>query len=160
MQENDIVEKLNNIVLRIRDFPDFFKVCVQNNNDVAGYFLSQFNCKGLPDEFISFMTVLDGLHTELFTVFSISDEGSSVSLKFDEYSNKQATNNYLKNISTKLNLFFFACDNSGGRYAFNADGKDDKVYYINSNKPDVVVIHNSFFALLNDKINLYISKKI
>ena len=161
MQENEIIEKLNLIISKLKDFPDLFKLRLQNNTNIPQYF-GNFKCSYLPADFMSFMSILDGLNTEIFTVFSIEDDNNQIVMKFEDYSTEEKINNYLNsfNLRTNAKLFFFAADNVGGRYAFKTDIQDNTVYYINTSSPDMVLMHNSFLDLVNDKINEYISKKI
>ncbi len=161
MQENKINEKVNLIISKLRDFSDLFKLRLQNNSNILQQF-KNYKCSYLPVDFINFMSVLDGLNTEIFTIFSIEDDNNQLVMNFKDYSTEEKINNYLNSFNGKTNarLFFFAADNVGGRYAFKTDVQDDKVYYINISSPNMALIHNSFLDLLNDKINEYISKKI
>lgn len=161
MQEKESVEKLNLVLSRLKDFPDLFKLNLQNNKDIVQYF-GNYKCSHLPADFMSFMSILDGLNTEIFTIFSIEDNDNQIVMKFEDYSTEEKINNYLNscNIRTNSKLFFFAADNVGGRYGFKKTIQDNIVYYINPSSPNMVVMHNSFLDLVNDKINEYISKKI
>ncbi len=162
MQENDIIEKLNKIITRLKEFPDFFRLKSQKHENCNTYFSSTFGCKYLPIDFLTFMKILDGLHTEIFTIFSIEQDNESFVMKYDEYSTDNVVNSYFQqfNLRTNSKLFFFASDNVGGRYAFKTDVQDNKVYYLNATQPDMIIMHNSFLDLVYDTINQYIAKKI
>lgn len=161
MQENKVIEKFELITPKLKDFPDLFNLREQKNKDVVQYF-ERFKCRYLPTDFISFMSILDGLNTEIFTIFSIGDSENQIDMKYEDYSTEEKIADYLNalNLRTTAKLFFFAADNIGGRYAFKTNIQDDSVYYINASSSNMVVVYDSFLDLVNDKINEYISKKI
>lgn len=161
MEDKEIIEKTARAVNRMKQFPDLFRLRVQRNRNSKQYF-ENFNCLYLPEDFLDFMSVLDGLSTEIFTVFSIGDCDGQIIKKFDEYSNPVEVKRYLESCNLKMNpkLFFFASDNVGGRYAFKTDIKEDAVYYLNAINPDAQLTYNSFLDLLNDKIEEYILKRV
>ena len=160
MQENETNERLDLIISKLKEYPDLFKLRFQNDSNILQHF-TDYKCSYLPVDFIRFMSVLDGLNTEIFTIFSVEDDDNQIVMTFKDYSTEEKTTSYLNsfNGTTNARLFFFAADNVGGRYAFKTDIQDNKVYYINTSSPNMVLIHDSFLDLVEDKINEYINKK-
>ena len=161
--ENEINNSLNEIMSKLNSLPDLFVVNKQNCADVQAYFKTNFNCEQLPQEFLEFMKILDGLQTDIFTIFSINDKDKeNFVMKFEDYSKEEDVENYCSNLKkkTKSKLFFFGCDNLGGRFAFKIDNNDNSVYYLNRIKLNQILIYDSFLGLLNDKIEEIIDKKI
>ena len=152
--------KLDEIISKLKKYPNLFRLREQENKNVSQYF-STFNQKYLPNDFIEYMNIFDGLSTEIFTIFSINDSDEEIILTFNEYSSKDITKNYLKYVNFKdnSNIFFFACDNKLGRYYFRTDEQDSAVYYMNFNTPSMFEKYDSFLDLLNIKIDEYISIK-
>lgn len=160
---NEINNSLNEIVDKLNSLPDLFMLNKQNCADVQAYFKTNFNCQHLPQEFLEFMQNLDGLQTETFTIFSLNDnDKENFVMKFEDYSTEKDVQNYCSNLKkkTKSKLFFFGCDNLGGRFAFKTNNKDNSVYYLNRSKPNQILIYNSFLGLLNDQIEEFINRKI
>lgn len=160
---NKINNSLNEIMSKLNSLPSLFVLNKQNCVDVQAYFKTNFNCPQLPQEFLEFMKILDGLQTETFTIFSINDnDKENFVMKFEDYSQEKDVENYCSNLKkkTKSKLFFFGCDNLGGRFAFKTDSNDNSVYYLNKSKPNQILIYDSFLGLLNDQIEEIIDKKI
>jgi hypothetical protein len=160
MDKDKIMEKLNMVMEKLKNYPNLFELDEQKNKDIISYFKDTMNCTYLPYDFIQFMNIIDGLHTEIFTIFSI-EEKPSLEMKFIDYSNEEFVSNYLKSFKTKIDskLLFFAFDNVNGFYAFKKDIQDSNVYYFNPRNLDIVINYNSFLDLVYDKIIEYISKK-
>ena len=49
-------------------------------------------------------------------------------------------------------LFFFASDNSGGKFAFKTDVEDNQVYYLPNFPLDQIIVYDSFINLVKQKI--------
>lgn len=159
---NEINDSLNEIMSKLNSLPDLFVLNKQNCADVQAYFKTNFDCQQLPQEFLEFMKILDGLQIETFTIFSINDKDKkNFVMKFEDYSKEKDVENYCSkmNKKTKSKLFFFGCDNSGGRFAFKTNN-DNSVYYLNRSKPNQILIYDSFLSLLNNQIEEFIDKKI
>lgn len=155
--------KVIEVVNRILDFPDLFKVNKQNHQDVREYFKSRFSCSHLPSDFISFMEIIDGIQIGNFRIFSISDDKKSdLVLKYEDFSAPEVIYEYSEPFEVEIdksNLFFFASDKSNSRYGFILNNTD-KVYYLNPDNLATVIEFSSFIDLLSAKVEDYIEENI
>ena len=150
---------LEQCIQKMIKFPDIFKLCKQNNSDVFRYFKENFDCKYLPEDFLRFISIFDGLKLDDFNIFSIESINKPYIVQtFADFSSKEVTKGYRDKLSMRSNtsLFFFATDNMGGRYAFKDQENCKKICYILGESPRRVVIYDSFTDLLSEKIELAI----
>ena len=150
---------LEQCIQRMLKFPDIFKLCKQNNSEVSTYFRKNFDCKYLPENFLLFISIFDGLKLDDFNIFSIeSKDKPFVVQTFADFSKDKDIEDYQNKLDMKSNtpLFFFATDNKGGRYAFKKQERYQKIYYMPSESPRKVVIYQDFADLLSEKIELAI----
>ena len=162
MQNGNMIEKLENVFIKLNEFPDLFKMNVQTNKEVRNYFATNFDCMNLPEDFVKFMEMYDGLHCEIFTIFSMWSYLEQFTMNYKDYANEETIQDYVRQLKINGNyrLMFFAADNMGGRYAFKKDVPDQKVYYFNAQQPEVVVMYESFVDLLYDKVVSCIEKMV
>lgn len=144
-------------------FPDIFILCKQNNTDIYSYFRNNFGCENLPEDFLIFMSIFDGLKLNDLNIFSINSKNKPFVVQtFQEFSKDTDIDAYQEKIEikSKNGLFFFATDNKGGRYAFKKQENYQKVCYIPTDSPRKVVVYETFTDLLSEKIELAIKNCI
>lgn len=154
---------LEQCIQRMIKFPDIFKLCKQDNADVYSYFKQNFDCTNIPEDFLLFISIFDGLKLNDFNIFSISSENKPFVVQtFQEFSKESDIEVYQEKIEVNSNnkLFFFATDNKGGRYAFKKQKDYTKVCYIPTESPRKIVIYENFTDLLSEKIELAIKNSI
>ena len=160
------MENLEKCLKKMAKYPKIFYLTRQINKNITNYFNIKFNLKIIPADFLMFISFLDGIKTKSFNVFSIYKENKPFEvLTFEEYSTEDATLDFLDEINMYLgtDLFFFASDENGGRYAFKKNMHDNQIYYIPNEKFAKIVSYSSFTAVLEEKVDFeiknYISKK-
>ena len=62
--------------------------------------------------------------------------------------------------SNNSRLFFFGADKNNGRYAFKKDIDDKRVFYLNPEEKDTVMIYETFLDLLYDKMEAVLRQHI
>ncbi len=154
---------LENCIKRMKEFPDIFTIIPQHAQNVRKYFKSNFNCLHVPEDFVAYMTLIDGLKLDGFSIFSILEDDKPYSVStFDKYSNDEMTSNFMNrlDVSSKSQLFIFATDSTGGKYTFKKDKDDNHVYYIPTNRDISVIIFDSFSQVLGEAIEKELDKYV
>ena len=157
------MENLEKCLKKMAQYPEIFYLSRQINKKITNYFDTKFDLKIIPADFLMFISFLDGIKTNHFSVFSIYKENKPFEvLTFEKESTEDATLDYLDklNIYLGVDLFFFAGDDKGGRYAFKKNVRDNQIYYIPNDKPAKIVTYSNFTSLLKDKIDLEIANYI
>ena len=143
-------------------FTKTFYLSRQINKNLINYFDTRFNLKIIPADFLMFISFLDGIKTSEFNVFSIYKENKPFEvLTFEEHSTEDATLDFLDEVNLYLgaDLFFFGGDDTGGRYAFKKNVRDNQVYHIPNTKPSKIKTYDNFTALLTEKIQSEINNR-
>lgn len=155
--------KLDNCFKKMQEFPDIFTLIPQQIENVRDYFKLNFNCHNIPEDFVMFMSIIDGLKLDTFNVFSITENNKPFSvLTFKDNSNDETTANFMENleVATSSELFIFATDGKGGRYTFKKNKDDNQIYYIPTNRDIKVIIYESFSQVLEEAIESELEKYV
>jgi len=106
--------------------------------------------KNLPQEYLEFMNLTDGLGLSVSEILDTSD---------GEYSfvetNKQYKKEFLDAFAKDFvadDYSLFATDGMGGYYAFSAQENNEKVYYFDHEFSDDLKTYKSFIHFLKDLI--------
>lgn len=145
---------------RINQFPDLFTIYEQQEENAENYLKSTFGCLYMPEDFIQFISRIDGIRLYDMTVFSISDNKPGVILTYDRYSSEEVMKQYFENVNKPIKdkMLFIGADRNGGRYAIRTNKEDNKVYLIGNS--DIICTYPSFAALLCEKIEETINNNI
>jgi len=151
-------KKYQIIIDKILSKSELFDEVLQTHEDVKEFFENEMKCKNLPNGFVPFMQVFDGITFPGFSVFAIGDK-DTIQMTYQKYSSEEAVEDFCSDYkmrSTNSKLFFFATDNRGGRYAFKKDVADEKIYYFTRDNLDSVITYSSFENLLEEKVDAYL----
>lgn len=155
--------ELENCFKRMKEVPDIFTLIPQQVQNVREYFKSNFNCTYIPEDFVMFMSIIDGLKLDTINIFSIieNDKPHSV-LTFEKNSNDEITANFMDrlDVSISSHLFIFATDSKGGKYTFKKDKEDNQIYYIPTNRDINVIIFENFTQVLEESIEKELNKYV
>ena len=157
------MENLEKCLKKMAKYPNLFYLTRQINKNIKNYFDVRFDLKILPADFLMFISFLDGIKTDKFNIFSIYKENKPFDvLTFEENSTEDAVLDYLDELNIYLGseLFFFAGDESGGRYAFKKNIHDNQIYYIPNEKPAKIISYDNFTTLLENKVDFAINNYI
>ena len=158
----DVDKEVKELVDKLKSYPELFALNKQTTKNLKEYFKIYYSCTSFPQGFLTFMELTDGVTIGDITLFSINKSMDNYVLQFETYASIAATKEYLDRINTpdKDNLMFFANDGGGGRFAFNKKENSDKVYYLSKQRPDVVIIYESFYDWLKNLVDITIRDRI
>lgn len=158
----DVDKEIKKLVDKLKSHPEIFALNKQTTKNLKEYFKTNYNCSSFPQGFLTFMELTDGVTIGDITLFSINKSVDNYVLQFETYASIAATKEYLDSINTpdKDGLMFFANDGGGGRFAFNKIEDCDKVYYLSKQRPNVVIIYESFYDWLKNLVDITIRDRI
>ncbi len=145
---------ISECIAKMRRFPDIFRLFPQQTADVAEYFATHFGATALPDDFVQFMTAVDGLKLTKIEIFAIHADLPIPVQTFDTSADPASARDFWDSVGAKNtdNLLIFATDGKGGRYAFDKTSDDTRVFHFLAHSSMRYAIYASFSDWLSDVI--------
>lgn len=146
---------ISECLAQMRRFPDIFRLFPQQTADVAGYFGSHFDAERLPDDFIQFMTAVDGLKLTEIEIFAIHADLPISVQTFGAGADPESARDFWGSVGANnntSNLLIFATDGKGGRYALDKMSTDQRVFHFLAHSSMRYAIYASFADWLSDVI--------
>lgn len=160
MAKKIVTDNIQALVDRMLLNPDLFDLKQQTHTNIEEYFKTNFNCTTLPEDFLSFMKILDGVVFHGLSIFAIGDN-QTPEMTYDKYSTDEETEQYCAHFQMKpkdSTFFFFGSDNRGGRYAFKKNSDSQHICYLSPQNLSIITIFSSFADFLSMHIETHIQE--